>query len=1310
MAFFAASCQQEMLDPAAQESTVTYTVELPGVQTKAGATDYKFGSGLNTDELIYEVWKTENGNETNLTGTNAVRLYQETVGLHVIDGVRKTTISLNLVQDQEYTILFWAQVKDADVYNTENLTKVQYKYNPAEANYDVNREDMAAFYAVDFVSDGDPKAKKVVLKRPFAQLNIATEITTEEYKITLDKAEVVVDNVPSAFNVATKTSYAEERTRFVFNNADVPQEPNKTITVNNHTYNYVAMNYMFATNGGQTATVKYSIDATLTSRKLNGEISGETTKATVTNDVQNVPLQENYRTNIVGNLITSTTDYEVVIDASWDDVNDPDLNGDGYLVEVWDKKYTQEPPMVNGAYEISLASELAWVAAVANGNIVATKSATIDPRFKNVTVKLIEDIDLAGALWNPIKDFDGTFDGNGKTIKNLTVKAEGMAPAALFAHAHRVKNLTVANADIKGHYKTAVIVANAMGGGIVIENCAVVNSTVEATPINKDEANNVGAIVGYLSAENDACVKNCVVKDVTIKAFRKVGTIAGVANCAAVVKDNVMDNVTIIADQTVPYVKNNYDGNAGPVVGWAAAEATVTGNTVGDNVVVKRYVDSIEELAYAVEDAQNGDTIYIKGEVTLPRFKNKALNFEGVHAGATILEPVSSHENDYWQGAELNFKNLNIVGSSYTGAANGYVKSVKETYTNCNFKNYYMFAGDNTILTECTFTNEGQYFWTGSADVITFEKCAFKGTERAIKVCTVGHTGIDRKVTFNECTFTASAGTKAAIEIDGTKGSSYVVNINKCTHAGFAAGKFTNDTLFNVEGAENVTVYVDGKKWDSTGIFVAEDGTKYYSNTTGLDIALEEAQAGDVINLLPGEFAPKSYKAGVKLIGTSAEEVKVNVEGKKFGLGGGDVYIENVTLKFANVNYTGFQHTGNEIYKNCVIEGQPFLYGNNVTFETCTFKQTSSDWYNVWTYGAQNVNFNACKFYSAGKSVLVYQESNTFESNVTLNNCELHASAPVEGKAAVEIDASLVKKYVVNINNSVADGFAEGSVSKNALWNIKKGETKAEVYVDEALVGGYKVDGENTYVTSTAGFTAALEAKATKIILSPGTYKGAFRPRVSTQFESAGAEKAVIAGRIDFDSYTAGSSLKNIKFAITDDSTVKNVFTGANYKYPSTVNIYGVAVSFEGCEFETSIAKGVCGINYGAHASGQMLTVNNCKFVGDFYAIRSRTLFSVTNSVFDIFTNQGTLAAVFTWGNGEAGTQGDSGANSVVFTGNTNVNGNKIYGVQLTSTTFNYCHINYNVQKNDNFFALSEAVNSACDFTGKAFADGSETF
>ena len=65
MAFFAASCQQEMLDPAAQESTVTYTVELPGLQTKAF-----MGTVSKVDELIYEVWKTEAADERDLNGTS----------------------------------------------------------------------------------------------------------------------------------------------------------------------------------------------------------------------------------------------------------------------------------------------------------------------------------------------------------------------------------------------------------------------------------------------------------------------------------------------------------------------------------------------------------------------------------------------------------------------------------------------------------------------------------------------------------------------------------------------------------------------------------------------------------------------------------------------------------------------------------------------------------------------------------------------------------------------------------------------------------------------------------------------------------------------------------------------------------------------------------------------------------------------------------------------------------------------------------------------------------------------------------------
>ena len=59
--FFAASCQQENLEPVAGGNTVTYTVQLPdAIGTKAIGTDVS-----SVKQLIYEVYRIdENGNET----------------------------------------------------------------------------------------------------------------------------------------------------------------------------------------------------------------------------------------------------------------------------------------------------------------------------------------------------------------------------------------------------------------------------------------------------------------------------------------------------------------------------------------------------------------------------------------------------------------------------------------------------------------------------------------------------------------------------------------------------------------------------------------------------------------------------------------------------------------------------------------------------------------------------------------------------------------------------------------------------------------------------------------------------------------------------------------------------------------------------------------------------------------------------------------------------------------------------------------------------------------------------------------------
>ena len=332
---FAASCQQENLEPVAQGNTVTYTVEAPmDVQTKAIA------DGLNVDELIYEVWWTSADETRDLT--NAQLLYQGKTVMMPIDGVNKGTVKLNLVKDQHYTILFWAQVEGTDVYNTEHLTSVTYKNTAANA-YSANDDRLAAFYAVDFVNDGIAKNSKVLLKRPFAQVNLATlnekdpKNNPADYNITLVNSKMTLKQVPTVFNVATSEVSAPVDFEFAYHK--VPSTEVAHTTSEGAEYYYAGMNYVFA---GANLELTYDIQTRL---------NGSTELATITNTIPNVPVKENYRTNIVGNLITSSTDYEVIVDANFNTNNNPgniEVVGEGIVKNM------------NGDYEVTNERGLAY--------------------------------------------------------------------------------------------------------------------------------------------------------------------------------------------------------------------------------------------------------------------------------------------------------------------------------------------------------------------------------------------------------------------------------------------------------------------------------------------------------------------------------------------------------------------------------------------------------------------------------------------------------------------------------------------------------------------------------------------------------------------------------------------------------------------------------------------------------------------------------------------------------------------------------------------------------------------------------------
>ena len=284
---------------------MTFTVEAPAaMQTKAIA------DGLNVNELVYEVWIT-NGALGNLE-TGAQKLYQAKTDMKVEGGVNKATITLDLVNDQKFTVLFWAQVQGTDVYDTEDLNAVTYTKAAALENaYAANDERLAAFYGVAYVNDtkhvtkdGQPTTGTVILRRPFAQINLGTLNTSTEYDVVLEKSNMIISNVPTVFNVVNSEVSEPKEMAFLLN--AVPSGNDAHITVNGKTYEYAGMNYVFA---GDNVTVEYNIQT-----RLNNGM-----EASVNNTIQSVPVKENYRTNIIGNLLTSKTDYEIIVDAAFNE-------------------------------------------------------------------------------------------------------------------------------------------------------------------------------------------------------------------------------------------------------------------------------------------------------------------------------------------------------------------------------------------------------------------------------------------------------------------------------------------------------------------------------------------------------------------------------------------------------------------------------------------------------------------------------------------------------------------------------------------------------------------------------------------------------------------------------------------------------------------------------------------------------------------------------------------------------------------------------------------------------------------------------
>ncbi|MDD7071386.1 MAG: DUF6562 domain-containing protein [Candidatus Egerieousia sp.] len=297
-----ASCQKENVqDPSSQEADVTFTLSSPAMQTKA-----VFADGNTVNTVHVHVYKVDaSGNLSYIAPTTG----SPTKEVTMTGG--SATYSARLVTGQKYTFVFWADYQ-ADgytspyTYDAVNQT-ISVNYNAA-----CNDEKRDAFYAViPNVTITGAYSHSVTLKRPFAQVNFG--VTTADYDaavaagVTVNGAAVKCTKAANAINLLNDTTSGEVDATFA--TATLPSE---TLTAANTSYKYVAMNYVLVGKDAKTLS-----DITLT-LNATGAASG-TPEYTYTN----IPLQGNYRTNIVGELFTSPANINITVDKNF---TQPDNN------------------------------------------------------------------------------------------------------------------------------------------------------------------------------------------------------------------------------------------------------------------------------------------------------------------------------------------------------------------------------------------------------------------------------------------------------------------------------------------------------------------------------------------------------------------------------------------------------------------------------------------------------------------------------------------------------------------------------------------------------------------------------------------------------------------------------------------------------------------------------------------------------------------------------------------------------------------------------------------------------------------------
>ena len=904
---FLAGCQRENLEPEQAGQQVTFTIEAPAaMQTKAIA------DGQNVDELVYEVWITPTlGNLT----TGAQKLYQATAPM-VSDGTtNKAELTLDLVNDQKFTVLFWAQV--AGTYDTDELTAVGYKDITA---LKANDESLAAFYGVAYVKDGSHVKKdessasaQVILKRPFAQLNLCTINTSTAYTVVMEKSEVIVKDVRTVFNV--NNSVASSPVPVTFDMAAVPSDP-ATITVNNKEYQYAGMNYMFA---GDNIHLEYNIQT-----KLNGQ-----SEAIVNNEISSVPLKENYRTNIVGNLLTSKTDFVIIVDA---DFNIPDeLVGEGTVLAktsddlvkalkrneehlVIDLVGTQTKAMTPVEFQVPVG---AWTEKYYFGGD-KTRTITINANGNKINF-VHEDTD-----WNYIR----MVNENAKWIINdATLTNSGANNGPWNRHDIRFYNAVELNNVTSD--KAIALLNDGELNDVQISDVHPTNSEAYGlwiTATGQTVSLNGVTITPAEGKTTDRAIK---IGDQYVDSPAKVTL--SVSNSKFVAQKKAAILVTSPAGAVINWgAGNDIKGIAADPINavWVDEKYAQYDSEVkveGASKVVEGAVDNVavstqETLTEALAAANEAETTVVVN------LAEGTYTFPGSALSANVV--LNCAEGTVFQGnSKANIKGATVIGATFSNPTGTAVdQTINGTFKDCVFEGSnalrWCYAGETVVFENCVFSGSvyGVHFDGGANDVL-FKNCTFSGFN--------AFGGAITMATFDGCTFVANG--KSGYNGANLWGNTTMIN-TEFTFDGTASTEWVDlcgadDGSYTFNGCtvcgkpmpiETIGVYTE----NPNDVDITFNGVKYENYKTSTFISTSEELAIFATQVNEGEnFKGKKVYllSDIDLAGNEWTPIGNSTNQFQGTFDGNNKTISNLVITGNNSNVGLFGMTTNGEIKNLTV-------------------------------------------------------------------------------------------------------------------------------------------------------------------------------------------------------------------------------------------------------------------------------------------------------------------------------------------------------------------------------------------------------